>query len=114
MGTFSSLRRGFVLAGKVTAADLHARDSARLLLARGGGFGQKLPLIWVDSAYSRLLQTWAEQGFRIRLLLILPPRDQKGFSLVARHWLAKRTFACLGLNRHLSKDYERLAESSVA
>jgi len=42
------------------------------------------------------------------------PQEQKGFSVLPRRWVVERTFAWLGLNRRLSKDYERLPESSVA
>ena len=105
---------GLVLAVLVTAADLPDRDGARLLLKRGCGFGQKLRLIWVDGADRGPLQAWVAQRFRIRLLPVLRPKQQKGFSRLARRWVVERTFAWLGLNRRLSKDYERLPESSVA
>ena len=41
-------------------------------------------------------------------------KSEKGFSVLPRHWVVERTFAWLGLNRRLCKDYERLPESSVA
>ena len=105
---------GLILAVLVTAADLPDRDGARQLFRRGCGFGQKLRLIWVDGAYRGSLQRWVAQRFRFRLQPVLRPQQQKGFSLLPRRWVVERTFAWLGLNRRLGKDYERLPQSSVA
>ena len=103
---------GLILAVLVTAADLSDRDGARLLLRRG--CGQKLRLIWVDGAYRGSLQTWVAQPFRFRLRPVLRPQEQQGFSILPRRWVVERTFAWLGLNRRLCKDYERLPATSVA
>ena len=113
-GTFLVDTLGLTLAVLVTAADLSDRDGARQLLKRGCGFGRKLRLIWVDGAYRGSLQRWVAQRFRFRLQPVLRPQEQKGFSVLPRRWVVERTFAWLGLNRRLSKDYERLPESSVA
>jgi len=42
---------------------------------------------------------------------LMPPR---GFQVLPRRWVVERTFAWLGQNRRLSKDYERLPESGEA
>src|SRR5215212_6576572 len=41
-----------------------------------------------------------------------PPRP--AFTVLPRRWVVERTFAWLSQNRRMSKDYERLAESSEA
>ncbi len=105
---------GFLLAVMVTAASVQDRDGARLLLARLAGFGKKLRLIWVDGAYRGPLLDWVAHHFRFRLQPTLPPRGQKGFVVLARRWVVERTFAWLGLHRRLSKDFERLPQSSEA
>jgi len=105
---------GFLLAVIVTSASIQDRDGARLLLGRLAGFCKKLRLIWVDGAYRGLLLDWVAQRFRFCLRPTLPPRGQKGFTLLARRWVVERTFAWLGLHRRLAKDYERLPESSEA
>ncbi len=38
----------------------------------------------------------------------------KGFEVLSRRWVVERTFAWLGHNRRMSKDYERLCETSEA
>jgi len=42
------------------------------------------------------------------------PPGSKGFVLLKKRWIVERTFAWLGFNRRLSKDYERRVESSEA
>jgi putative transposase len=37
---------------------------------------------------------------------------EKGFKLLAKRWVVERTFAWLGRYRRLSKDYEKLPETS--
>ena len=41
-------------------------------------------------------------------------REKKGFILEARRWIVERTFAWLGKNRRLSKDYELITTSSLS
>jgi transposase len=38
----------------------------------------------------------------------------RGFGDLPRRWVVERTFSWLGQNRRMSKDYERLAETSEA
>ena len=42
---------------------------------------------------------------------LMPPQ---GFTVLPRRWVVERTFSWLGQNRRMSKDYERLPESSEA
>ena len=39
---------------------------------------------------------------------------EKGFKVVPKRWVVERTFGWLGRYRRLSKDYERLPETSEA
>jgi putative transposase len=52
---------------------------------------------------------WAKEGVEIEWEKLLPP---KGFEVLPRRWVVERTFAWLGRNRRMSKDYERLCETS--
>jgi transposase len=40
------------------------------------------------------------------------PPGSKGFVLLKKRWIVERTFAWIGFNRRLSKDYERTVKSS--
>src|SRR5215210_6415767 len=55
---------------------------------------------------------WAKEGVTIDWQKLLPPKVSRGF--LPRRWVVERTFSWLGQNRRLSKDYERLAETSEA
>jgi len=105
---------GFLLAVLVTSAAVQDRDGARLLLQNLAGFCKKLRLIWIDGAYRGPLVDWAAEKFSFRLRPVLRPKGQKGFVVLARRWVVERTFAWLGYHRRLSKDYERLPQSSEA
>jgi transposase len=43
-----------------------------------------------------------------------PPKDAQGFVVVPKRWVVERSFAWLGRNRRLSKDYEKTTASSAA
>ena len=103
---------GFLLAVLVTSAAVQDRDGARLLLQNLAGFCKKLRLIWIDGAYRGPLVDWVAETFSFRLRPVLRPKGQKGFVVLARRWVVERTFAWLGYHRRLSKDYERLPQTS--
>ena len=105
---------GLLLAVLVTTAAISDREGARILLQNLAGFCKKLRLIWVDGGYTGPLVEWVAQCFRFRLQPVTRPKGQKGFVLLARRWVVERTFSWFGRHRRLSKDYERLPESSEA
>lgn len=103
---------GLLLAVIVTAASVQDRDGAKLLLTRLGGSCKKLRRIWVDGGYRGHLLTWVTDRFHFHLKVVLRPAEQKGFAVLPRRWVVERTFGWLNHNRRLSKDYERLVETS--
>ena len=90
----------------------------------------RMALIWVDGGYKRRFAEWvaAELGWRVeavqhptagvRVVWVgpgqEPPALPSGFRVLKRRWVVERTFAWLGRNRRLSKDYEALPASEEA
>ncbi len=103
---------GLLLAIVVTAASVQDRDGAKLLFQRLGGACKKLRLIWVDGGYRGQLLDWVIDHCRFHLQLVLRSDSHKGFVLLPRRWVVERTFAWLNHHRRLSKDYERLTDTS--
>jgi putative transposase len=76
----------------------------------------RLKVIWGDGKYHNLaLRAWlAEHRPGWTLEVKYPPEGSQGFVVVSKRWVVERTFAWMGRNRRLSKDYERSSSSSAA
>jgi putative transposase len=119
---------GLVLTVKVHPADVMDRDGVALLLPPAGiqAAFPRLTHVWLDAAYNGKDkgQEWIQQhlGWTTqvvkpppRRVLVAPevePTPRPAFTVLPRRWVVERTFAWLGQNRRLSKDYERLCETS--
>jgi putative transposase len=66
-------------------------------------------------APKEVLMAWAEQwlheGVVVDWQKLMPP---KGFVVLPRRWVVERSFAWIGHNRRMAKDYERLCASGEA
>jgi len=105
---------GLVLLVVVHVANIQDRDGARLLLAKAKGLFPRLQRIWADGGYAGKLIAWVQETCGWVLEIIKRSDVVKGFKLLPRRWVVERTFGWLGRYRRLSKDYERLPESSEA
>lgn len=121
--------QGLVLALKVHAADVADRDGALLVL---DGMPKRFPRIrklWTDSNYNGRFRAWAAEHLPEWDVEIVkhwwtglkgvwvgpnqePPVIPRGFHVLPKRWIVERTLSWLGQNRRLSKDYERLPETS--
>ena len=105
---------GLVLMVVVHVANIQDRDGARLLLSKAKGLFPRLRRIWADGGYAGKLIGWVQETCGWVLEIIKRNDVVKGFKLLPRRWVVERTFGWLGRYRRLSKDYERLPESSEA
>ena len=73
-----------------------------------------LRLLFADAGYQGDAAACAAAAQGLRLEIVKRPAGAQGFHLLPRRWVIERTFAWLGRNRRLAKDFERLIESSTA
>jgi putative transposase len=107
---------GLLLAVLVTGADTHdARAACDLLHLRVWDELPRLKVVYADTAYrAGCLREEVFAWSSFRLHVVGRPADAAGFVKLPQRWVAERTFAWLGRSRRLSKDCERLPESSAA
>jgi len=74
---------------------------------------ERLKLIRADQYDAKAFAEGA-QWFDIEVEVTKKPNSEKGFVPQKGRWQVERSFAWMNFFRRLSKDYERLAESSVA
>jgi putative transposase len=105
---------GLLLAVLVTVASVQDRDGGKKLLAQVKDRLPRLQLIWADGAYAGQLVDWVKAICQWVLQIVKRSDAIKGFQVLPHRWIVERTFAWLGRARRLSKDYERLSETSEA
>jgi putative transposase len=98
----------------VHPANIQEKAGAALLLERVAGTLRRLGLIYGDSGYQGpSFDAACEQLNGCRAIIVRRPQGT-GFAVLPRRWVVERTFAWLGRNRRLSKDYEQLPTVSEA
>ncbi len=133
---------GLVLKAKVHSAKVMDQEGIKALLEQAGETFPRLKHLWLDGGYRgenkgkdwvektsgwnvELIERprkpapeenlkswahqWAKEGVKVDWEKLLPPR---GFQVLPRRWVVERTFSWLDQNRRMSKDYERLTETS--
>ena len=136
--------QGLVLKAKVHSAKVQDREGIKILLDLAPKHLPRLSHLWMDAGYtgegkgadwvqralgwtaqivrhppkmapdevmSRWVREWAKEGVAIDPEKLSGPRR---FGDLPRRWVVERTFSWLGQNRRMSKDYERLTETSEA
>jgi transposase len=136
--------QGLVLKAQVHAANIMDWDGIKTLLRHADVEFPRFKHLWLDAGYrggdkgkgwvqkalgwsvelverrrkpavEEVLKLWAEEwskeGVAVNWEELLPP---KGFQVLPRRWVVERTFSWIDHNRRMSKDYERLPETSEA
>ena len=96
-------------------ADIQDRDGAVGVLASIRYLFPWLRHVFADGAYAgeKLETTLAGMG-QWTLAIVKRPDQARGFCLLPRRWVVERTFAWLGRNRRLAKDFEATTGSAKA
>jgi putative transposase len=99
----------------VHSAAIQDRDRAGLVLDKIRRRFPWLELVWADGGYNaRQVDAAVAKMSRLRLEIVKPRDDMKGFVVLPRRWVVERTFSWFGRNRRLAKDFENLAETLAA
>lgn len=104
--------------GMILKADVHSagiqdqdRDGAALALDRITARFPFIEKVLADGAYAGPIA----QSNSPRPVEIIKRSDAaKGFVVLPKRWIVERTFAWLGINRRLAKDFEKHARTSLA
>jgi putative transposase len=106
---------GLLVAARVHTADIQDRDGAPdVLTSIRSGFPW-LRHVFADGGYAGDKLRDAMVGRGDWTIEIIKRSDTaKGFVLLPRRWVVERTFAWLGRNRRMTKDFETTLESSTA
>jgi putative transposase len=133
---------GLVLEARVHSAKVPDQDGIRLLLEQARERLGRLSHLWVDVGYQGRGRRWAEETMGVSVEVVRkPPKPvpekvaeiwaeewakegkkvdwqrlmpPKGFRVLPRRWVVERTFAWIGHNRRMAKDYERLCATGEA
>lgn len=104
---------GLLLVLVVHAANIQDYDGARRVLQQAPAKSSRLQKVIADGIYPKNgLVEWVKQQFHFILEIVTRPQGQQGFVVLPKRWIVERTFAWLGWNRILSKEYERLTQTS--
>lgn len=104
---------GLPLAITVHTADIQDRDGFESVIAKIKNRFPWLQMIFADGGYNADVANCAAIQNRLRLEIVKRPQHAKGFHLLPKRWVIERTFAWLGRNRRLAKDWETTVESSL-
>ncbi len=98
---------GLLIACRVEPADISDRRAAALLLGGLGALFPNIRTVIADAGHQsrklarHLLQ---QDGWKLQIV----KRRQRAFKITGLTWIVERSFAWLGRNRRLSKDYGRV------
>ena len=105
---------GLVLIVVIHAANIHDSIGAReVLRTLKDKYLWGIRKLFADGGYLGELIEWARVQFGWTLEIVRKS-ELKTFKVLPKRWIVERTIAWLSFHRRLSKDYERLSESSIA
>jgi len=106
---------GYLVHAVIHSADILDRDGAPLVLAAIINRFPWLRHVFADGGYAGPhLRKMLKKIGKWTLEIIRRSDTAKGFEVLPRRWVVERTFAWLGRNRRLAKDFENTIESATA
>jgi putative transposase len=104
--------QGLLMGIHITAANIQDRAGGNQLVKRYAAQYPKLTLIWADRNYTGLFMAYVWNFHNIEVEISHPEPLANERQVTKKRWVVERTFAWLGRNRRLSKDYEYLIRNS--
>jgi putative transposase len=104
---------GLPIANRVEPANMSDRRGGARLLAGLGPLFPNIETVIADAGHqSRKLarELLKQDGWKLQIV----KRRQRAFKITGLTWIVERSFAWLGRNRRLSKDYEYCVQTSEA
>jgi transposase len=102
---------GLVLSACVHSAGIQDRDGAAQALDRITARFPFIEKVLGDGSYAGPI---AQSNSPRPVEIVKRSGTAKGFVLLPKRWIVERTFAWLGINRRLAKDFEKHAETALA
>ena len=102
---------GFPVAWRVEPANMSDRKGGRYLISGLAPLWPRIETVIADTGYeSKKLGTFFKDhaGWTLQIVKC----DTPGFAIVGLNWIVERTFAWLGRERRLSKDYQAKVQTS--
>src|SRR5918995_1109702 len=119
-GTWPTLHALLVMAAREQAgreasptADIQDRDGLALVCRRLRRRFPWLRLSFADGGYRGETAACAAAREGLRLTIVTRDPGTRGLAVLPRRWVVERTFAWLGRNRRLAKDFETTITSAV-
>ena len=103
---------GLPIANRVEPANMSDRRAGGRLLARLAPLWPTIRTVIADAGHEsrKLALQLRRDGWRLQIV----KRRQRAFKIAGLTWIIERSFAWLGFNRRLSKDYEKYVHTSEA
>lgn len=105
---------GLLVAAMVHTADIQDRQGGTHVLEAAYRCFASLLLVWADAGYRGPVFAKAFDQIASWTLEIVSKTKTSSFQVLPKRWIVERTFAWMGRNRRLSKDYERNISHSQA
>ena len=105
---------GLVLVVLVLPANIQDRDGGRLALSAMHAAYPTVTKVWADGAYAGKLIQFARDELNVDMEVVSTPPGTHTFQVLPRRWVVERTYGWWNRERRLSKDYERLPETTQA
>ena len=103
-----------IFSALIHRADIQDRDSAKMVVEQIKRHLRYLKVVFADGGYAGHLVSCFKETAGWTLEIVKRTDQAKGFEVLPKRRIVKRTFGWLNRHRRHSRDYEKLTENSEA